>query len=89
MQAESTSVWTERAERVTEEALVLIHHNEDAISTLSLAIACLRVECGELPAEELAGIDFPGEEPDESGCTCPPDLIARGGWTSRCPVHGL
>jgi hypothetical protein len=24
---------------------------------------------------------------DEPACTCPPDLVARGGFSGGCPVH--
>lgn len=28
------------------------------------------------------------EPDDEAKCSCPPDLLSRGGWSSRCPLHG-
>lgn len=62
--------------------------NFDAIPAVSAALVCLRIEVGEVPESEMEGSRFPGEEDDESACTCPPDLRARGGFRSTCPVHG-
>jgi hypothetical protein len=49
------------------------------------ALAALRIESGELPSDEMDGYPFPGEE--RHGCTCPPELLERGGFRGGCPVH--
>jgi hypothetical protein len=59
-----------------------------AITTLSAAIACLRVAAHELPPEELEGYPFPGEEQDVE-CICPPEMLARGGFKGDCPARGV
>lgn len=84
----ATSVWVERAEKLLEDALGRIDR-EDVIGTIAAAEACLRIDCGELPESELADYPFPDEDDDESGCTCPAELRERGGFTSKCSVHGL
>lgn len=81
------SVWGSRAERLLEQALGEVLSSIDAIPTVDAALAALRIEAGELPADELDGYPFPGEESDKD-CTCPPDLRERGGFTSTCPAHG-
>lgn len=42
-----------KAEHLTEQALSQIRGNLDAIPTLSAAIAQLKIEAGEMPAEEM------------------------------------
>jgi hypothetical protein len=37
------------------------------------------------PAGEPTDIE---EDAHERVCTCPPDLVARGGFRGGCPVHG-
>lgn len=81
-------LWTHRAELLLEQALGELLGNHDPIPTITAALMALRIECGEEPADQMDGYPFPEEERDESGCTCPPDLVARGGWRSSCPVHG-
>jgi len=76
-------IWADRAVSLLEEAIGLIARNEDAIGTVSAALAALRIEAGELPADELDGYPFPGEAIAEP-CTCPPELARRGGYTSSC-----
>lgn len=93
------SIWTARAARLLEQALDEIHSEADPLVTMDLARAALLIEAGELPASEVDGFPFPGEDDededaeDNSGdddlCTCPPDLMARGGWASTCPVCGI
>jgi hypothetical protein len=88
MIAEIRSVWSIRAERLAEQVLAEIKGNLDALPSVSLLQAVLRIEAGELPESEMDGCRWDGEEEDESACTCPPDLRARGGFKSTCPVHG-
>jgi hypothetical protein len=66
----------------------LVQSSLDAIPTVEAALAALRIEAGELPAEELDGYPFPGEVPP-GACICPPALLARGGYQGGCPVHSL
>jgi len=54
---------------------------DDVVPELEAALKCLRIEAHEADPEELDGYVFPGEQ---IPCTCPPDLIARGGFTSTC-----
>lgn len=79
-------IWGVRARRLVEQALYEMDDN-DVIGTLEAAIACLRIEMRELPESELDGYPFPDEEPDESRCICPPELLERGGHRGGCPVH--
>jgi hypothetical protein len=58
----------------------------DAIPTVDAAIAALRIEAGELPADELDGYPFPGEV-QQGACIRPPALLERGGFHSSCPAH--
>lgn len=48
----------------------------DAIPATALALGILRAEAGEGPMPELPE--------DEPGCTCPPELRDRGGFSSSC-----
>lgn len=82
------TVWTGRAERLLEQALDDARSGVDAIPTATAALAALRIEAGEMPATELDGYPFPGEDEDPAGCICPPDLLARGGFRGGCLVHG-
>lgn len=81
--------WSLRAQRLLEKAIGEVRDGAgDPLDTLSAAIASLRIECGELPAEELDGYPFPGEDNEVAAeCTCPPDLLARGGFRGGCPIH--
>jgi hypothetical protein len=83
------SVWNIRAERVAQQALDEVIGGIDAIPTVSLLMAVLRAEVGELPADEAADLDasFRREEDPEAACTCPPELLERGGFQGGCPVH--
>lgn len=56
---------------------------DDALPTLSAAIAALRIEASELPADELDHLYQAAP-----ACTCPPDLVARGGFRFSCCAHG-
>ena len=80
------TIWSDRAERLLEQAIGEVHDGTEPIIIVSAALAALRVDIGELPASELDGYPFPGEPEDESGCTCPAELRARGGFRSSCPV---
>ncbi|MEU6709908.1 hypothetical protein ABZ897_00400 [Nonomuraea sp. NPDC046802] len=82
-----TTVWAVRAERLLDQAFDEVHSGIDAIPTVSAALAVLRIECGDLPAADMDGYPFPDEEANDL-CTCPADLVVRGGWRSTCPAHG-
>lgn len=79
--------WGTRAKALLEQALAEID-TTDVIPTVTAALQALRIDAGEEPESTMDGYHFPGEADDESGCTCPPDLVERGGWASTCPVHG-
>lgn len=87
LSAEEQELWQGRAKRLLEEALYLID-SEDVLPQVSAVQACLRISASELDPAEMDGYRFPGEEEDESACTCPPDLRERGGFRSTCRVHG-
>jgi hypothetical protein len=80
------SVWSVRAQEATEQALGEIIDGIDAIATLSLAMACLKAEVGELDPDDMADLDRSYNGPV---CICPPDLLERGGFKGGCPVHSL
>lgn len=80
------SVWSIRAQEAIEQALGEVIDGDDAIATLSLAVACLQAEVGELDAGDMADLDRSYEGPV---CICPPDLLERGGFRGDCPVHSL
>ena len=80
------SVWSIRAEKAIEQALSEVTDNIDAMPALSLAMACLQAEVGELAADDMASLDASFNGPV---CTCPADLLARGGFRGGCPVHSL
>lgn len=67
------------AERHIREALARLG-TEDVIPHLEAAIQCERIAMGEADPSTMDDVEPP--------CTCPPDLVARGGFTSRCPAHG-
>lgn len=71
----------DRTRELVERALGEVVDGEDAIPTLSRAIAALRVEYGELDPDEL-------DEGAGPVCTCPAELLARNGFRGSCPVHG-
>lgn len=83
---EAENIWGVRAERLLERALYEVQNGDDAIGTVSAALAALQIAVGELPADELEGYPFPGEAPTVE-CICPPDLLARGGFRGGCLVH--
>ena len=80
------SVWSIRAEQAIEKALGEVQDNIDAMPTLSLAIACLQAEAGELDRDDIESLEASYAEP---ACVCPPDLLERGGYRGNCPVHSL
>lgn len=84
--------WFTRAELLLDDALSEMRQPsasiDDVIVSATAALAAIRIAMGELPPSELDGFPFPGEPADESGCVCPPDLLDRGGFKGRCPVHG-
>jgi hypothetical protein len=82
---EEAAGWGVRAEYLLEQALDEIRTGIDAIPTVDAALAALRVEAGELPPNEMESYPSSGEE--RCGCTCPPELLERGGFRGGCPVH--
>jgi len=81
------ALWDGRAKRLVEQALAEWEDVEQH-ATLSAALACMRIADGDLPPDELEGYPFPGEDPDVV-CTCPPEMIARGGFKGDCPARGV
>jgi hypothetical protein len=83
------SLWNLRAERILEDALGRIEE-DDVIPELSAAMACLRIDAGELSAHEMDSYWFPGEDVPSLPCTCSPELVARGGRSGDCRAirHG-
>lgn len=77
--------WGRLAKDALERALDEVESGRDAISTVSLALDCLRAEVGELPQDTLECLEALYAEPE---CICPPDLVARGGFKGGCPIHG-
>lgn len=69
-----------RAEDLLEQALDEVRSGIDAIPTVDAALAELRIEAGELDADEVETTASPR-------CSCPPDLSARGGFRGDCPAH--
>lgn len=80
------SIWSVHAELLPEQALDETREHTDAIHTVSAALAALRIEAGELPADEMDRYPFP-DEAEEAQCICPPDLLERGGFRGSCPAH--
>jgi hypothetical protein len=87
MSEETGALWGIRAERLLEQALDDVRSGVDAIPVVDAALAALRIQARELPADEMDGYRFPGEE-EAAECTCPPDLLERGGFRSSCAAHG-
>lgn len=84
------SDWGSRAERLLEAALDMLRSKGDPLSLINAAETALRIDAGDLPESEMDGYPFPGEAVADR-CTCPSDLRARGGFTSRClaTIHDL
>lgn len=81
--------------RATEQALSNMRDDIGAAAELSLASLAWDAVMGMASAEQLADLDeyvlTDGggyELADTDACICPPDLVARGGFKSGCPVHG-
>lgn len=72
----------EEAIHLIEQALGEVLDGDDAIPTLSRAIAALKIEAGELPADEL-------DDARVLPCTCQPEVRARGGFSSSCLLHSV
>jgi hypothetical protein len=80
-EADQGAVWQALAEEFLLEALVAVRDNSDGIPWADAAMMAMRVWAGEIPD--------PGDlAPVTLECTCPPDLVARGGFRSTCPEHG-
>jgi hypothetical protein len=69
------------AERLLELALYELRSGLDVIPTVTEALDALRIEAGELIRTD--------DEQVNRRCTCQPDLLARGGFRSTCPEHGV
>jgi hypothetical protein len=80
--------WGVWAAEALERALSEVRDGEDAIPAVSLAMALLRAEAGELDADQVEELLDSMTSPPDDACTCPPDLRERGGYTSTCLVHG-
>jgi hypothetical protein len=80
------------AERATEQALMAMRADRDAGADLALAAAAWAVVMGDAGDDIRADMDEYELTDDgyqlRQPCTCPPDLLARGGFRSTCPVHG-
>ncbi|MFC4006581.1 hypothetical protein ACFOY2_05070 [Nonomuraea purpurea] len=83
-QSKTARTWQARAVHLLNQAITQIRDGEDAIPTVGAAMAVLRIEIGELPADEL---DFLFSDSRLNLCICPPDLLARGGFRGDCPVR--
>ena len=82
------SRWVDRAERLLTDALGNIR-SEDVIPTVVEALAALYLSVGETPCSVVVdATDCRGEDDLAVGCSCPAELVRRGGWQSRCRVHG-
>jgi hypothetical protein len=81
------ALWGKRAEEALKRALDKVRGSIDAIADVTLALDCLRAEAGELPPDVLADL-IADYEDDGPACTCPPELVERGGFKGGCPVHG-
>jgi hypothetical protein len=81
------ATWSDLAEHLLEQALGQIRDGVDAIPAMSAALAALRVEAGELPADELDDVAL-SDEGSDGVCICPPALLKRGGFRGGCPTHG-
>lgn len=80
--------WTSLAARLLEQALGEARDgDDDAIISAETAAIALRAACGEVPETTMRDMAALLDDGDESVCTCPPDLVARGGFTSTCPAH--
>lgn len=82
--AAELAIWRDRAEAFLRQALDEVQEGSDATGSTEAALMALRIWGGELPPEVMDGDAFPGEDPP---CTCPPDLVERGGYGSDCPAH--
>lgn len=49
--------WAVRAMRLLQQAIDEVSSNEEAFGTVDMAMACLRAEAGELPADEAQDLD--------------------------------
>jgi hypothetical protein len=74
------ALWTARIADLLDRAIDELRSGEDFIATVSAANAACDIMAGALPEDELEA-SWWGECPE---CTCPPDLVARGGFTSGC-----
>jgi hypothetical protein len=75
---------SEIAGKLLEQALDDVLSGSDAIPAVGAALIVLRIEAGEHPADELPRLEAFATGETLAECICPPDQVARGGWSSRC-----
>lgn len=76
--------YTERARELLQEALDEV--DRDVIPEVTEALTCLYLAEDERPGMVILNAAEYEREP-EGECICPPDLLARGGFKGRCPIH--
>jgi hypothetical protein len=80
--------WIARSAGLIEEALFQVRE-ADVIPLLDAAAQCQRIAMGEADPSSMDDYPFPGDGDGAAGpCSCPAGFVARGGFTSTCPVHG-
>lgn len=87
---EQAAVWRVEAERLVNEVRDAILADEDAIPLACELVAVLHLWGGEAPEYmRVSAADYAERfaEP-EPECTCPTDLVERGGFESTCSLHG-
>jgi hypothetical protein len=85
--------WVDRAETLLEEALYYLRSDEDAITKVTEALAALYLWVGESEIVIVDPADYREHVREKQEltlkCSCPPELVARGGWQTQRPVHGV
>ncbi|WP_116025416.1 hypothetical protein [Thermomonospora umbrina] len=85
------AIWAGLAERLLEQALQDARDGADAIAPAEAAVAALWAQAGDIPEDEAGDLsrDLAGMLDGfvEVSCSCPPDLVARGGYRSTCLGH--
>ncbi len=78
----SGDAWKAAAKHWLEAALANVDTDTEAVAEAEAALMCCRILAGEAePDPDLLVSD------EDEDCTCPPDLLARGGFSSGCPAH--
>ncbi len=83
--SEISDRFVEEAKAQLEKALSALESNGadlDVFAPIQLAELAARIAWGDTPASE-----WPENEPDPV-CTCPPELVASGGFKGDCPARG-